>query len=134
MKTETLMAEVMNFAKPIEVRKFQHGRIELVKIKGYTIGRAYFEPGWKWSNDVKPIAKTHSCEAAHFQYQLSGQMRVRMDDGTEFTTKAGDVSNIPAGHDAWVIGNETVIAVDFQGMVDYAKPKEHTQNQKKNLK
>ena len=86
-----------------------------------TIGRATFEPGWKWSTCVKPIANTSSCQAAHFGYQVSGTMTTRMDDGTETTSKAGDVLNIPPGHDAWVVGNEAVIVLDFQGMVDYAR-------------
>lgn len=112
----------MSFGKPDEVREFPLGRLELVKIGDATIGRGYFKPGWKWSTSVQPIAKTHSCEAAHFQYQLAGTMQVRMDDGSEYTTKAGDVVLLPSGHDAWVVGDETVIVVDFQVMVDYAKP------------
>ena len=106
---------------PEEVRKFDKGKVELVNIAGATIGRATFEPGWKWSTCVKPIANTSSCQAAHFGYQVSGTMTTRMDDGTEKTSKAGDVLNIPPGHDAWVVGNEPVVVLDFQGMVDYAK-------------
>ena len=85
------------------------------------IGRAVFDPGWKWSTSVKPIVNTKSCEAPHFQYHVSGTLRVVMDDGTEKDLKAGDVSSLPSGHDAWVVGNEPVVVVDFQGMVDYAK-------------
>ena len=114
-------AEVMNFGKPTEVRKFPHGYLELLKIGGATVGRAVFEPGWKWSDSLQPIAKTKSCEAPHFQYQLSGTIKIVMDDGTQFECKAGDVSLLPVGHDAWVVGNEPVVVVDFQGMVDYAK-------------
>jgi hypothetical protein len=106
---------------PEEVRKFDKGKVELVNIAGATIGRATFEPGWKWSTCVKPIANTSSCQAAHFGYQVSGTMTTRMDDGTEMTSKAGDVLNIPPGHDAWVVGNEPVVVLDFQGMVDYAR-------------
>ena len=113
--------EAKNMSVPEEVRKFDKGKVELVSIGGAMVGRATFEPGWKWSNCVKPIAKTDSCQAAHFGYQLSGKMTTRMDDGKEITTKAGDVVNIPSGHDAWVVGNETVVFVDFQGMVNYAK-------------
>lgn len=115
-------AEIMNFGKPDEVREFPNGRLELVKIGDTFIGKGTFKPGWKWSDSVKPIAKTDSCKAPHFQYQLSGTMRVRMDDGSEFTSKAGDIVNIPSGHDAWVVGDENVVVVDFQGMKDYAKP------------
>jgi len=116
--------ELKSLNSPDEVRKFDKGRVELVNVGGVAIGRATFEPGWKWSTCVtcvKPIAKTNSCQAAHYGYQLSGTMTTRMDDGTERTSKAGDVFNIPPGHDAWVVGNEPVVVVDFQGMVDYAK-------------
>jgi len=113
--------ESKSLNSPDEVRKFDKGKVELVNISGATIGRATFEPGWKWSTCVKPIANTNSCQAAHFGYQVSGTMTTRMDDGTEKISRAGDVLNIPPGHDAWVVGNEPVIVLDFQGMVDYAK-------------
>lgn len=114
---------VKNLEAPDEIREFENGRLELVNVGGRMIGRAVFRPGWKWSAHVKPIAKTRSCEAPHFQYQVSGRMKIVMDDGTEFITKAGDVMNIPSGHDAWVLGDEPVVVVDFQGFVDYAKAK-----------
>jgi hypothetical protein len=113
--------ESKSLNSPDEVRKFDKGKVELVNVAGATIGRATFEPGWKWSTCVKPIANTNSCQAAHFGYQVSGTMMTRMDDGAEKTSKAGDVLNIPPGHDAWVVGNEAVVVLDFQGMVDYAK-------------
>jgi hypothetical protein len=113
--------ETKSFGVPDEVRKFDKGKVELVNIGGATIGRAVFEPGWKWSTSVKPIVNTKSCEAPHFQYHVSGTIRVLMDDGTEKELKAGDVSLLPSGHDAWVVGNEPAVVVDFQGMVDYAK-------------
>lgn len=116
-------AEVKNFAKPDEVRTFPKGRLELIKIGGATIGRAIFEPGWRWSESVQPLAKTKSCEAPHFQYHVSGEVKIRMDDGMEFVCRAGDVSLLPSGHDAWVEGTEPAVVVDFQGMVDYAKQK-----------
>ena len=115
--------ELKSFGKPDEIREFPKGRLELIKIGGATIGRAVFEPGWKWSTSLQPIAKTKSCEASHFSYHVSGVLRIRMDDGTEFECKPGDVSLIPSGHDAWVVGEEPVVVVDFQGMVDYAKMK-----------
>ena len=113
--------EVKGFGAPDEVRTFEKGRVELVKIGGVAIGRGIFEPGWKWSLHVKPLAKTKSCEAPHFQYQISGTMKVVMDDGTTRECKAGDISFLPSGHDAWVVGNEPVVVIDFQGMADYAK-------------
>jgi len=114
-------AERKSFGNPDEVRTFPKGRMELMTIGGATIGRAVFEPGWKWSTSVQPLAKTKSCEAPHFQYHVSGTLKVVMDDGQEFECKAGDVSLLPMGHDAWVIGNEPAVVVDFQGMLDYAK-------------
>ncbi len=114
-------SEVKNFGRPDEVREFPRGRLELVKIAGAIVGRARLEPGWRWSESVKPIVNTDSCEAAHFQYHLSGVLRVRMDDGTEFECRAGDLSLIPPGHDAWVVGDEPVTLVDFQGMEKYAE-------------
>jgi len=114
-------AQAKSFDKPDEVRTFPKGRLELIKIGGATIGRAIFEPGWRWSTSVQPLAKTKSCEAPHFQYHISGTIRIVMDDGTELECKAGDVSLLPVGHDAWVVGDEPVVVVDFQGMVDYAK-------------
>ena len=115
------VAELKHFGKPDEVREFPKGRVELIRIGGATIGRAVFEPGWRWASSVQPIAMTKSCEAPHFQYHVSGVLRVLMDDGAEFDCKPGDVSLLPSGHDAWVVGNEPAIVVDFQGMLDYAK-------------
>ncbi len=114
-------AELKSFVKPDEVREFPLGRLELVTIGGATVGRATLKPGWKWSNSVKPIAKTQSCEASHFQYHVSGTLRVKMDNGEEFDCGPGDVSLLPLGHDAWVVGSEPVVIVDFQGMIEYAK-------------
>ena len=113
--------EVKSLNSPGETRNFEKGRLELVKVGGAIVGRAVFQPGWRWSESVKPIVKTKSCEAPHFQYHVSGTLRVRMDDGTEKDLKAGDVSLLPTGHDAWVVGNEPVVVVDFQGRVDYAQ-------------
>lgn len=114
-------AELKNFGNPEEVREFPKGRVDLLKIGGATVGRATFEPGWRWSTSVQPIARTKSCEAPHFQYHVSGVLMVLMDDGTELECKPGGVSLLPSGHDAWVVGNEPAVIVDFQGMVDYAK-------------
>jgi hypothetical protein len=114
-------AELKSFGKPDEVRDFPKGCLELVKIGGATIGRAVFEPGWRWANSVQLLAKTKSCEAPHFQYHVSSVVRVRIDDGSEFNCKPGDVSLLPSGHDAWVVSDEPAVVVDFQGMIDYAK-------------
>ena len=114
-------ARVKKFGAPDEVRNFDKGKLQLVKISGAIIGRGVFEPGWKWSKHVKPIAKTKSCEAPHFQYHVTGILHVKMDDGTEMDIGPGEVSMLPPGHDAWVVGVEPVTVIDFQGMAEYAK-------------
>ncbi|MBK9272323.1 MAG: cupin domain-containing protein [Saprospiraceae bacterium] len=121
MEKKSKMAEWKNFGTSDEVREFPKGRLELIQIGGATIGRGIFEPGWRWTTSVQPLAKTHSCEAPHFQYHVSGILRIKMDDGTEFDCKPGDVSLLPSGHDAWTIGNEPAVVIDFQGMIDFAK-------------
>ncbi len=121
MPTGTEKFDLKSLNSPNEVRRFEKGKVELVNVAGASIGRATFEPGWKWSTCVKPIANTGSCQAAHYGYQISGTMTTRMDDGSEWTSHAGDVLNIPPGHDAWVVGNEPVVIIDFQGMANYAK-------------
>jgi hypothetical protein len=118
-------AELKSFGTSDEVRKFPLGRLELIKVGGATIGRAVFEPGWRWATSVQPIAKTSSCEAPHFQYHVAGVLRIRMDDGSEFDCRPGDVSLLPSGHDAWVVGDEAAVVVDFQGMLDYATGHTH---------
>jgi quercetin dioxygenase-like cupin family protein len=116
--------EAKPFDAPDEVRSFQDdkGQVELVQVGGNTIGRGTFKPGWRWSEHVKPIAGTDSCLAPHMQYHVSGRLRIRMDDGTEFEAGPGDVTSLPSGHDAWVVGDEPVVVVDISGMGEYAKP------------
>ncbi len=111
------------FDKPDEVREFPLGKVELVNVNGAMIGRATFQPGWKWSESVQPLVKTTSCEAPHFQYHVSGVLKVKMDDGTILECKPGTISFLPMGHDAWVVGEEPAVVVDFQGMLDYAMSK-----------
>ncbi|WP_427007882.1 cupin domain-containing protein [Pseudarthrobacter sp. H2] len=113
-----------NFGRPSETRNFPHGKAEILNMGDGTIGRLTLEPGWRWSNDVKPIAGTESCEAPHFQYHVSGRLAIRMDDGTEFVAGPGDVTSLPQGHDAWVVGEETVVTVDWFGATNYAKASE----------
>ena len=107
--------EVKNMSTSIEVRKFEHGKIELVDIGGSTVARFVLQKGWKWSNEVKPIVKTEWCEAPHLQYEISGRYCVKMKDGTEFEIGPGDVSFIPPGHDAWVVGDEPAVGIEFVG-------------------
>lgn len=111
-----------NFAKTNEVREFPMGKVEVLKFDDAVVGRATLQPGWQWSKSLKNIAGTESCEAPHFQYHVSGTLHVKMDDGKEIECKAGDVSMIPPGHDAWVVGSEPVVLIDFQGLAEYAKP------------
>ena len=114
--------EHVSFEEADEVREFPKGRAEIVKVGDTEIGRLVFEPGWRWSTDLKPIAGTDSCEAPHFQYHLSGRLAIRMDDGSEFVAEPGDVTSLPSGHDAWVLGDEPVVVVDWFGASNYAKP------------
>ena len=113
--------EHLSFSTPTEVREFPHGRAEILEIGGAQIGRLTFQPGWRWSHDVKPVAGTDSCEAPHFQYHLSGTLAIVMDDGTEITATAGDITSLPSGHDAWVVGDEPVVVVDWYGASNYAR-------------
>jgi len=114
-------AERKNFSSPDEVRTFEKGKIELLNIGGGIVGRLTLEPGWRWSQHVKPLVGTEWCEAPHFQYQLSGRLHALMADGTEFETGPGDVTALPSGHDGWVVGDEPVVLVDWSGASNYAK-------------
>lgn len=120
-KTKRHLTEHKTFTVPDETREFTHGRLELLQVGGSDIGRLVLEPGWRWSNDVKPIAGTASCEAPHFQYHVSGRIAIRMDDGTEFIAGPGDITSLPSGHDAWVLGDEPVVLVDWYGASNYAR-------------
>lgn len=113
----------MSLNDPEEVRPFEGGKgqVALVNLQGGAVGLATFQPGWRWSDHVKPLAGTDSCQASHTGYCISGRMRVRADDGEELEMGPGDFSVIPPGHDAWVVGDEPCVMVDWQGMADYAK-------------
>jgi quercetin dioxygenase-like cupin family protein len=105
---------------PDETRTFDRGQVQVVKIAGATIGRYTFEPGWRWSENVKPIAKTDSCQAHHVGYILSGRLHVLTDDGDEIELGPGDAYEIQPGHDGWVVGNEAVTSIEFTGAERYA--------------
>lgn len=113
-----------NLDTPDEIRKFANGEFGVVTLPGTIVGRAVFQPGWRWSNDVKPMAGTESCEAAHTGYIISGQMHVMMDDGAEADFGPGDAFVISAGHDAWIVSDEPCVALDWSAAADYAKPAE----------
>ena len=116
---------------PDEVRTFDRGKLELAKVGTVTFGRGTLQPGWKWSESVKPLAKTEYCEAPHIQYHVSGRLKVRMVDGSEAEFGPGDVGVVPSGHDAWVVGDEPVVVVDISGMKEYAKPAARKKTPKK---
>lgn len=97
-----------------ESRSFAaHGHAVLGSAGGLTLLKGVFEPGWKWSTDVAPLAGTTSCQVRHLGYVLSGRMQLRMDDGSEKTIETGDLFDLPAGHDAWVVGDEPCVMVDY---------------------
>ena len=114
-----------SFKSPDETRSFKaHGHLDVLKFgDGATIGRGVFEPGWKWSNDVKPIAGTTSCQSSHAGYCVSGRMTIKMDGGDQFTVGAGEAFHVPPGHDAWTEGKEACVMIDVTGVKDYAKPR-----------
>jgi quercetin dioxygenase-like cupin family protein len=114
-------AEHKHLNQPDETRKFEKGRLDLVTLEGGTIGRLTLEPGWRWADHVKPLAGTELCEAPHFQYQVAGRLRIRMHDGAEFESGPGDVTSLPSGHDAWVVGDQPAVLVDWYGASNYAK-------------
>jgi quercetin dioxygenase-like cupin family protein len=114
-------AERKDLRSPDETRTFEKGNVDLVNIGGGTVGRLTLQPGWRWSQHVKPIAKTEWCEAPHFQYHASGKLHVQMADGDEFDVGPGEITALPSGHDAWVIGDEPVVLIDFFGASNYAK-------------
>jgi hypothetical protein len=110
-----------SFDEPDEVRPFQSkGHLEVIDADG-VVGRGIFEPGWRWSADVKPIAGTASCQAAHVAYVVAGRMRVEMDDGDSAEFGPGDLMSCPPGHDAWVVGDESCVLIDWSGSTGYAK-------------
>lgn len=112
-----------NFDAPDKTRPFEGdtGQLQVVNSEGGVVGRATFLPGWRWSEHVKPLAKTESCEAAHACYFVSGRMAVVMDDGDTMEYGPGDFALMAPGHDAWIVGDEPCVIIDWQGFADYAK-------------
>lgn len=118
----TIMPEIKSIDKPDERRDFPRGHLELLNMTGLVFGRATFEPGWRWTESLKDIAGTELCEVHHNGYIVQGRMRIRMRDGSEGEVGPGDVFVVPPGHDAWVVGDEPVVAFDFAGGIGvYAK-------------
>ena len=113
--------ETKSHSSPDEVRSPDKTRVEIIRLEGFTIGRFNFEPGWRWSECVKPVVKTESCQASHVGYAVSGRITVRMQDGTQKTIAAGESYTIPPGHDAWVEGNERFVGIEVMSAEQYAK-------------
>jgi class 3 adenylate cyclase len=109
------------FSEPSDVRTIPRGRIEVVELDDTVVGRMTYEPGWRWSVDVQPIADTETCQYHHLGVTLAGRLRAQMPDGTELEIGPGEVFEIPPGHDAWVVGDEPWVGVDFEAMRTYAK-------------
>lgn len=109
------------FQDAVDVRHFPHGRVDVVELDDVVVGRMTYEPGWRWSSDVKPIAGTEWCTYHHLGVSLSGLLRVETPDGTELEIRPGDVFEIPPGHDAWVVGDEPWVSVDFEAMRSFGR-------------
>jgi quercetin dioxygenase-like cupin family protein len=123
MAQMTAQLEAKSLDSPEETRPFADGKgqVDLVHLTGLDVGRGTFEPGWRWSENVRPLAGTESCQVEHTGYVLSGRMTVRMDDGTEVTVVPGDAFHMPPGHDAWTEGDEACVLLDFGGLHGYAQ-------------
>ncbi|MEO6399100.1 MAG: cupin domain-containing protein [Tepidiformaceae bacterium] len=113
--------EVKSHNSPDDVRTPNKTRVEVVQLKDFTVGRFNFEPGWRWSECIKPVVKTDSCQASHVGYAVAGSLTVRLDDGTEKTIAQGDSYTIPPGHDAWVEGSEAFVGYEVMSAAQYAK-------------
>lgn len=118
MSAEPLAAA--GFGDTTDVRTFPRGEMRVVDIGATIVGRAVFEPGWRWSEHVRPSAGTSSCRVRHVGCVLAGRLGIRMDDGTEAVAGPGDVFVVPAGHDGWVVGDEPCVMLDWAGGKEYA--------------
>jgi mannose-6-phosphate isomerase-like protein (cupin superfamily) len=123
----TLKLTKKNLGTPDATRECGHGKLELATLEDTTLARITFQPGWKWSESVRPMANTESCQVQHLQYVISGRLRIVQDDGSQMDLKAGDFASIPPGHDAWVLGDEPFVCVDFSpDMKQYAEESGNT--------
>jgi quercetin dioxygenase-like cupin family protein len=112
--------ELINFDSPTDVRTFEKGRFELYRVGPMTLGRASYEPGWKWSEHVGPATGESSCQVEHVGLVLSGEAVAKMDDGREVVMRAGDLLYVPPGHDSWVVGEEPYVSLHIMGSEGYA--------------
>jgi hypothetical protein len=113
--------ETRNFESPDETRTPEKTTVELVNVPGGQIGRYTFQPRWRWSECIKPVVQTETCQVEHMGYVVSGRIHVTHEDGSEGEASAGDVYRIAPAHDAWVVGDEPAVFVEFQGAANYAK-------------
>src|SRR5919202_197277 len=121
MASERLQKKSLD--SPDETRTFENCKAQIATLGDFSASRLVLEPGWRWSEDVKPIAGTDTCQVLHTGYQVSGRLHVRMEDGTEEEVGPGEAYVIPPGHDAWVVGDEPVVEVDMSSatVASYAK-------------
>ena len=122
MASEKLQKKSLD--SPDETRTFENGKVDVTTLGEFNASRFMLEPGWRWSENVKPLAGTDSCQVLHPGYQVSGRLHVRLEDGTEDEVGPGEAYVIPPGHDAWVVGDEPVVSVDMSRVTaeEYAKP------------
>ena len=113
--------ETKSHNSPDELRTPKKTRVEVVRLPGYTLGRLNFEPGWKWSECIKPVVGTESCQNSHVGYAVSGRLTVKLNDGTQKTFEPGMSYTIPPGHDAWVEGDERFVCIEVMSAEQYAK-------------
>lgn len=114
--------DVKSLDQPEESRTPPKTRLDLVHVGGYTIGRMTLSPGWRWSENLKPVAGTETCQLSHVGYAISGRLTVHLEDGAEQTIDAGDAYCIPPGHDAWVVGSEPFVALEVVSAEQFARP------------
>ncbi|HEY9898675.1 MAG TPA: cupin domain-containing protein [Pantanalinema sp.] len=121
MAVQAAIFEKRSFKAPDETRPFDKGQVEVLAFAGSTIGKITLQPGWRWSESIKPIAKTEYCEEAHFNYVLSGRLHIQTQDGRSLEMGPGDVMKVTEKHDAWVVGEEPFVALEFTAARSYAK-------------
>lgn len=128
MITEAIKFAKKNLNSPDATRECDHGKLDLVTLDDTTVARMTFQPGWKWSESIRPLVHTDSCQVHHLQYVIRGRLRVVQDDGTQMDLEAGDFVSIPPGHDAWVVGDEPFVCIDISpDMKHFAESSEGTQ-------
>ena len=114
--------ETKSHDTPDERRSPPKTTVDVVRLEGFTLGRFTMAPGWRWSECVKPVVKTHKCEVSHVGYCVSGRITVELADGSKKQIEPGSSYTIPPGHDAWVEGNESFVAIEVMSAEIFAKP------------